>query len=114
MQPFVSIDLFHNTPPPLPHLCTRFMFAGIKAMSRGISGGKQVPIGRLLQSVILWAVFSIPAIAVEFVYSLKMKRRVIFTCVNEIEAIYGRSLVHVKVEPRSTLLRQLLEEVYLR
>ena len=33
---------------------------------------------------------------------------------NEIEAIYGRSLVHVKVEPRSTLLRQLLEEVYLR
>ena len=110
MQPFVSIDLFHNT----PHLCTRFMFAGIKAMSRGISGGKQVPIGRLLQSVILWAVFSIPAIAVEFVYSLKIKRRVIFTCVNEIEAIYGRSLVHVKVEPRSTLLRQLLEEVYLR
>ena len=110
MQPFVSIDLFHN----IPHLCTRFMFAGIKAMSRGISGGKQVPIGRLLQSVILWAVFSIPAIAVEFVYSLKIKRRVIFTCVNEIEAIYGRSLVHVKVEPRSTLLRQLLEEVYLR
>ena len=83
------------------------MFAGIKAMSRGISGGKQVPIGRLLQSVILWAVFSIPAIAVEFVYSLKIKRRVIFTCVNEIEAIYGRSFVHVKVEPRSTLPRQL-------
>ena len=103
MQPFVSIDLFHNT----PHLCTLFMFAGIKAMSRGISGSKQVPIGRLLQSVILWAVFSIPAIAVEFVYSLKIKRRVIFTCLNEI-------LVHVKVEPRSTLLRQLLEEVYLR
>ena len=99
---------------PPPNLCTRFMFAGIKAMSRGISGGKQVPIGRLLQSVILWAVFSIPAIAVEFIYSLKIKRRVIFTCVNEIEAIYGRSLVHVKVEPRSTLLRQLLEEVYLR
>ena len=44
-------------------------------------GGKQVQIGRLLQSVILWAVFSIPAIAVEFVYSLKIKRRVIFTCV---------------------------------
>ena len=91
MQPFVSIDLFHNT----PHLCTRFMFAGIKAMSRGISGGKQVPIGRLLQSVILWAVFSIPAIAVEFVYSLKIKRRVIFTCVNEIVAIYGRSLAQL-------------------
>ena len=87
---------------------------GIKPMSRGISGGKQVPIGRLLQSVILWAVFSIPAIAVEFVYSLKIKRRIIFTCVNEIEAMYGRSLVQVKVEPRSTLLRQLLEEVYLR
>ena len=104
---------FSQHPLP-PHLCTRFMFAGIKAMSRGISGGKQVPIGRLLQSVILWAVFSIPAIAVEFVYSLKIKRRVIFTCVNEIEAIYGRSLVHVKAEPRSTLLRQLLEEVYLR
>ena len=110
MQPFVSIDLFHNT----PHLCTRFMFAEINAMSRGISGGKQVPIDRLLQSVILWAVFSIPAIAVEFVYSLKIKRRVIFTCVNEIETIYGRSLVHVKVEPRSTLVRQLLEEMYLR
>ena len=103
MQPFVSIDLIHN----IRHLCTRFMIAGIKAMSRGISGGKQVPIGRLLQSVILWAVFSIPAIAVEFVYSLKIKRRVIFTCINEIEAIYGRSFVHVKVEPRSTLPRQL-------
>ena len=66
------------------------------------------------QSVILWAVFSIPTIAVEFVYSLKIKRRVTFTCVNEIEAMYGRSLVHVKVESRSTLLRQFLEEVYLR
>ena len=55
------------------------------------------------QSVILWAVFSIPTIAVEFVYSLKIKRGVTFTCVNEIEAMYGRSLVHVKVEPRSTL-----------
>ena len=41
MHTFVSIDLIHNT----RHLCTRFMIAGIKAMSRGISGGKQVPIG---------------------------------------------------------------------
>ena len=103
MQPFVSIDLIHNT----RHLCTRFMIPGIKAMSCGKGANK-------CQPVILWAVFSIPTIAVEFVYSLKIKRRVTFTCVNEIEAMYGRSLVHVKVEPRSTLLRQFLEEVYLR
>ena len=41
MQTFVSIDLIHNN----RHLCTLFMIAGIKAMSRGISGGKQVPLG---------------------------------------------------------------------
>ena len=28
--------------------------------------------------------------------------RVIFTCVNKIEAMYGRSCVNVKVGPRST------------
>ena len=113
MQPFVSIDLFHNTPPPPPSLHA-FYVCWDKSNVTWYFRGKQVPIGRLLQSVILWAVFSIPAIAVEFIYSLKIKRRVIFTCVNEIEAIYGRSLVHVKVEPRSALVRQLLEEVYLR
>ena len=32
-----GIDLIHD---PL-HLCTRFRIDGIKAMSRGISGGKQ-------------------------------------------------------------------------
>ena len=32
------IDLIHDT----RYLCTRFRMDGIKAMSRGISGGKQV------------------------------------------------------------------------
>ena len=33
-----QIDLIHDT----RHLCTRSRIDGIKAMSRGISGGKQV------------------------------------------------------------------------
>ena len=33
-----TIDLIHDT----RHLCTRSKIDGIKAMSRGISGGKQV------------------------------------------------------------------------
>ena len=32
-----GIDLIHDT----RHLCTRFRIDGMKAMSRGISGGKQ-------------------------------------------------------------------------
>ena len=34
----LEIDLIHNA----RHLCTRSRIDGIKAMSRGISGGKQV------------------------------------------------------------------------
>ena len=48
----VWIDLIHH----VRHLCTRSRIDGIKAMSRGISGGKQV-------------------IVVEFLYSIKMKRQ---------------------------------------
>ena len=34
----VRMDFIHDT----RHLCTRFRADGVKAMSRGISGGKQV------------------------------------------------------------------------
>ena len=46
----VSIDLIHDA----RHLCMRLRTDGIKAMSRGFSGGKQV------------TNFPIPEIAVEF------------------------------------------------
>ena len=46
----VSIDLIHDA----RHLCMRLRTDGIKAMSRGFSGGKQV------------INFPIPEIAVEF------------------------------------------------
>ena len=48
------IDLIHDT----RHLCTRFRINGVKAMSRFISGGGGGGV-----------------IAVEFVYSIKTKRR---------------------------------------
>ena len=35
---YLQIDLIHD----VRHLCTRSRIDGIKAMSRGISGGKQV------------------------------------------------------------------------
>ena len=53
------IDLIHYT----RHLCTRFRIDGIKAMSRGISEGKQK------------INFPIQVIIDEFVYSLKTRRR---------------------------------------
>ena len=46
----VSVDLIHDA----RHLCTRLRTDGIKAMSHGFSGGKQV------------INFPIPEIAVEF------------------------------------------------
>ena len=57
-----TIDLIHHT----RHLCTRFRIGGIKAMSRGISGANKrenLPMRE---------------IALDFVYSLKTKRR--FNC----------------------------------
>ena len=55
----VWIDLIHD----VRHLCTRSRINGIKAMSRGISGGKQV------------INLPIRVIVVEFLYSIKTKRQ---------------------------------------
>ena len=55
-----EIDLIHDT----RHLCTRFRIDGIKAMSRGISGDKQV---------IAFASTSYPVEV--FLYSHKTRRR---------------------------------------
>ena len=54
----VTIDLLHDT----RHLCMRFRIDGMKAMSRGISEGKQK------------INLPMPEIAVDFAYCLKTKQ----------------------------------------